>query len=233
MSAGHPEFFLDFTSAAPPELPEWMPSGPLRLCIGYGDFVKKDKANTEMYPDYDVYLIYTYDKNHPNLDIPSNIDAIKRSSNPHRVICNVNLYDPQQVERFTEMFSKRMRLIVHHSNGPTIHPEAAAALLTNGGEITSPPFIGLDRVEHPFLPPYFVRQHRSTYMFRDQPRNEWGLTPYETTLQEKTLLDWADDLQMAEENPRLEKEWRDRYRASRKGGRFRTRRTKRRKRKFS
>ncbi len=205
---GDPEYFLDFTKKGVlPQIPEWLPRTDLKLCIGYGDYVHDGIANTAFYPDYDVYLIYTgYLKNNEHLDIPANIAAIQKSNNPKRVICNVDLYDFSQVYNFTKLFLKRMKLIEHRSNGPTIPPFAAVALLRNEGILRSAPYRDHHKLVKFSEPNFVATEAKNTFIFHE-PRDMDGM---EWADAEKIVRDTelAEELELAQQNQEREREWR-------------------------
>ena len=138
------EYYLDFSRE--PILPtKFKEYNNLRLCVGYGDYIRdaedssgkfREMPNTEAYPNYDVYLIWSeYDPlvGPEIFNIPANIKAIESSKNSKRIICDVNLLDKKQVDKFTEMFKNKFKSIHNVSNGPSIIVEDAVKLLAPGG----------------------------------------------------------------------------------------------------
>jgi phosphoenolpyruvate carboxylase len=137
MAKHDPSFFLDFLTTVP-ELPSWCIEG-LRVCVGMGDYVMpfkgKEMPNTEAYPDYDVYVIFTgYNEYAPELNIEANIEAIRSSKDPNRLICDIDLENRKQVDIFTELFRHKVDYINHINAKPRILPEDAMKLLDPDGE---------------------------------------------------------------------------------------------------
>ena len=102
-----------------------------------------------------------------------------------------------------------MKLIEHRSNGPTIPPFAAVALLRNKGILRSAPYRDHHKLVK-FSEPYFeATEAKNTYIFHE-PRDMDGM---EWADAEKIVRDTelAEELELAQQNQEREREWREEH----------------------
>ena len=109
------------------------------MIVGMGDYIRpfkgEDMPNTKAYPNYDIYVIYTgYNLAAPELKIQENLNAIVKSYNPNRVICNIDLENKTQVKLFTDVFNHKINTIIFGDSKVALLPQDSVELLNYDGE---------------------------------------------------------------------------------------------------
>lgn len=124
-------------------LPEWLTSGDLKVILGVGDMNHEDtkerfdygRVGTEFLPNFDVYVCY------PWIEYSGvtkrNLEYILANSPRKKVICYLDIENPDHVTQFVALFAGRVGFLTsYRSHCPHFGIESIGRLLRKGGEAT-------------------------------------------------------------------------------------------------
>jgi hypothetical protein len=114
-----------------PVLPDWL-VGNLRLMMGAGDLNHDGIPNVAKFNTYDVFLCQPWDWN------GSLLENVTHLLTTRKVLCFLDINNPNQVAAFTELFSGRFAFIDGHGGHcPHFVMSDVQKLLQNGGKATN------------------------------------------------------------------------------------------------
>lgn len=89
-------------------LPEWLPADRLSLIMGAGDLDQGGILNVEKFSDFDVFFCNNWGF---NKSFERNVTYLEKHYLHKKVICVIDVYNKDQMKRFTELFTHRFRFI--------------------------------------------------------------------------------------------------------------------------
>jgi len=123
---------MNFILDNPVEIvPELASRSDLRMVLWAGDCVHDEITDIERLPNFDVYLCMGFIQT-----LQANVDYIYNNRSKSGVICIIDIWNKQEMDRFIELFRGRFAVIDSDYNGntPTLPREYYDALLSDEGK---------------------------------------------------------------------------------------------------